>query len=235
MQYIDGKGKKTNMYETIADKLEEMILTDAISIDEKLPSEQTLATSFGVSRPVIREALMLLNARGLISQKNGEGNYVSQPTSENFNRTMNLVVQLSSICLHSLFEVRLVLEVLSSQLAATHATMEDIEALEKINQEMIDSGDDNVNRANIDARFHAKIAAMGGNKIVELFINSLTAQIATMIEQNLVISGSHEDAEHYHAKVIEAIKSHSPDRTADIMRSHIIMSMRNSEYVKKHK
>ena len=34
MQYIDGKGKKTNMYETIADKLEEMILTDAISIDE---------------------------------------------------------------------------------------------------------------------------------------------------------------------------------------------------------
>ena len=81
MQYIDGKGKKTNMYETIADKLEEMILTDAISIDEKLPSEQTLATSFGVSRPVIREALMLLNARGLISQKNGEGNYVSQPTS----------------------------------------------------------------------------------------------------------------------------------------------------------
>ena len=65
--------KRVTMYEQIADRLEEMILSDHISATDKLPSEQALATSFGVSRPVIREALMLLNARGLISQKNGEG------------------------------------------------------------------------------------------------------------------------------------------------------------------
>ena len=51
---------KKALYEIVADKLEDMILSDGTQIDKCLPSEQVLSASFGVSRPVIREALKIL-------------------------------------------------------------------------------------------------------------------------------------------------------------------------------
>lgn len=221
--------KKVTMYEQIADRLEEMILSDRISTTDKLPSEQSLATSFGVSRPVIREALMLLNARGLISQKNGGGAYISQPSSEDFNRTVGRMVRMSDIDMSSLFEVRLVLEVLSAQLAANNAIPEDIEELNALVDEMSLDKDDNVKFARDDTRFHSRIAMIGGNRMLYLFLNSLTEQIAAMIEHNLTLDGANEDAERYHRKLIDAIASGSPESAADVMRSHVIMAMRNAE------
>lgn len=225
--------KRATMYEQIADKLEEMILSDNMNVDEKLPSEQSLATSFGVSRPVIRESLMLLNARGLISQKNGEGAYISSPSSENFNRTVNRFVKMSDIDLSSLFEVRLVLEVLSAQLAAVSKTEKDIEDLRDWVEQMKSDKQDKSKFARDDVAFHAMIASIGKNRMLSMILNSLTEQIATMIEHNLALDGANEDAINYHNKIIDAIESGSPEKAADIMRNHIIVSMRNIELTEK--
>ena len=226
--------KKTKMYEEIADKLEEMILSDEISVDEKLPSEQALATSFGVSRPVVRESLMLLNARGLITQKNGEGAYVSRPTPDSFVQTMNRIAQMSNIDVTSLFEVRMALEVLSAQKAAIHATLEDLRGLEELLDEMRKNRDDDARFAQLDAEFHAVIAHIGGNEILYLFINSLVQQITVMIQNNLTLEGANEDALRYHERIIEAIRSGLPEKSGDIMRKHIIIAMRNAEALDKN-
>lgn len=225
--------KRATMYEQIADKLEEMILSDHMNVDEKLPSEQSLATGFGVSRPVIREALMLLNARGLISKKNGEGAYISPPSTENFNRTVNRFVKMTDIDLTSLFEVRLVLEVLSAQLAAASRTEEDIQKLRDWVEEMKSDQQDNSKFATDDVAFHAMIASIGKNRMLGMILNSLTEQIAVMIEHNLALEGSNEDTINYHTKIIDAIESGSPEKAADIMRNHIIVSMRNLEQTEK--
>ena len=226
--------KKTKMYEEIADKLEEMILADEISIDEKLPSEQALATSFGVSRPVVRESLMLLNARGLITQKNGEGAYVSRPTPDSFVQTMNRIAQMSNIDVTSLFEVRMALEVLSAQKAAIHATLEDLRGLEELLDEMRKNRDDDACFAKLDAEFHSVIAHIGGNEILYLFINSLVQQITVMIQHNLTLEGANEDALRYHERIIEAIRSGLPEKSGDIMRKHINIAMRNAEALDKN-
>lgn len=226
--------KKTKMYEEIADKLEEMILSDEISVDEKLPSEQALATSFGVSRPVVRESLMLLNARGLITQKNGEGAYVSRPTPDSFAQTMNRIAQMSNIDINSLFEVRMVLEVLSAQKAAIYATLEDLRGLEALLDEMRQVREDHARFAQLDTEFHSMIAHIGGNEILYLFINSLVHQIKVMIQNNLTLEGANEDALRYHERIIEAIRSGLPEKSGDIMRKHIIIAMRNAEALDKN-
>lgn len=225
--------RKTKLYEEIADKLEEMILSDAISVDEKLPSEQALATSFGVSRPVVREALMLLNARGLITQKNGEGTYVSRPTPDSFAQTMNRIAQMSNIDIASLVEVRLALEVLSAQKAAIHASLDDLLALEALLSEMRRNRGDNARFAELDTEFHTMIAHIGGNEILYLFINSLVHQITAMIKNNLTLEGANDDALRYHERLIDAIRSGQPEKSGDIMRSHIIIAMRNAEALNK--
>lgn len=232
MQNYSNEIKRINMYEQIADKLEDMILSDSMRVDEKLPSEQSLATSFGVSRPVIREALMLLNARGLIFQKNGEGAYISIPSTETFSRTVCRVVKMSDIDLSSLFEVRLSLEVLSAQLAASNAIPEDIVKLREMVEKMKINKHDNAEFAHEDVEFHAQIALMSGNRLLYMFINSLAEQITTMIEHNLLLDGANDDALSYHEKLIDAIADGSPEKAADIMKSHVVMAMRNAEYAK---
>lgn len=223
------ENKKAARYEIIADKIEEMILTDRMGTDSKLPSEQTLATSFGVSRPVIREALMLLNARGLISQKNGEGAYLSQPSGEDFANMVRRVVAMDNTNLSSLFEVRLALETLSVQLAASRATVEDAEKLDALTDEMSRLCDDYSSFAAKDVSFHNLIAQISGNRILEMFVSSLNTQIHAMIEHNLSLKGAYEDALGYHRRITAAIRSGSPETATEVMRSHIIMFMRNAE------
>ena len=227
---LNGKTfKKTSMYEEIADRLEEMILSDVIKADGKLPGEAALAASFGVSRPVIREALMLLNARGLISQRNGDGSYVSSPSGEDFSKMVKRMVSMENTDILSLFEARIALEVQSAALAALRASPEGVMRLRRITAEMRSAAGDRTSFAGLDVAFHNEIASIGGNRILCVFIGSLNAQISDMIEHNLALEGAGEDAVSYHEKITEAIAAGSPERASELMRNHILIFMRNAE------
>ena len=63
------------LYTDIYKKLEERI--KEMSVGEKLPSERTMVQEYGVSRNVLREALVLLGDRGLIEIRPGKGSYVT--------------------------------------------------------------------------------------------------------------------------------------------------------------
>ncbi len=225
--------KKVNMYEAIADRLEEMILSDKIRVDEKLPSEQTLAINFGVSRPVIREALMLLKARGLVEQKNGEGAFVSQPSHDNMNDTVRRIIQISDIDIQALCEVRVALETLSATLASENVKKEDLAALRDINRRMAECRDNYSLRARLDVQFHVKIAEAGGNRLLIFFVSSLASQLAEMIEKNLTLEGAAEDGERYHERITDAISVQDAEIASGLMRNHIVMSMRNYETIAK--
>jgi GntR family transcriptional repressor for pyruvate dehydrogenase complex len=70
------------LFEQVASQLEGLILTGKIEVGAKLPPEGVLASQFGVSRPVVREALAQLRERGLTETVNGSGTYVRRPDSE---------------------------------------------------------------------------------------------------------------------------------------------------------
>ena len=72
----DLRVTKKSLYETVADRIEDMILDNSLQQGERLPSEQELATRFGISRNVMRESLKLLKERQLIVQRNGDGTYL---------------------------------------------------------------------------------------------------------------------------------------------------------------
>ena len=80
----DFEIKKVNLYEEIADRLEDMIVSNAENVGKKLPAEQSIANRFGVSRNVVREAFKLLKERGLITLRTGDGAYISTPEENIF-------------------------------------------------------------------------------------------------------------------------------------------------------
>ena len=172
---------------------------------------------------------MLLNARGLISQRNGDGSYVSSPSGEDLSKMIKRMVSLENTDILSLFEARIALEVQSAALAALRASSDDVMRLRRLTAEMRSAAGDRSAFAGLDVAFHNEIASIGGNRILRIFIGSLNSQISGMIEHNLVLEGADSDAVSYHEKITEAIASGSPERASELMRNHILIFMRNAE------
>lgn len=226
---IDFNVKQPNLYETIANKLETMILSDSTQLEQKLPSEQSLAASFGVSRPVIREALMLLKARGLIIQRNGEGSFISNPEPHVLTNTLNRMIQLNNINTTNIYEIRVTLEIMAARLAAERASSEQLSELSSINDEMERNRHDKKKRVELDIQFHTKLAELSGNPLLGLFVLSMTSLLEVMLTQSLTLAGTNEDGISYHRKIIEALHTGDPDQAEDQIRGHLITSMRNYE------
>lgn len=229
MQHIDYNVKHTKLYEVIAEKLEETILRDSTQIEQKLPSEQSLAASFGVSRPVIREALMLLKARGLITQRNGEGSFISNPDPQELTNTINRMVLMNNIDTASVYEIRVTLEVMACRLAAERATEQQLEELVHINDEMERCMHDIEKRVSLDIEFHTKLSEISGNPLLAIFVQSMTSLLGKMVSRALELTGTNEDGISYHRRIIEALRTSDPEKAEDTIRGHLVTSMRNYE------
>ena len=72
----------------VASEIEKVIVTKKLKVGFKLPSELELCSQFGVSRTAVREALSMMNAKGLISIEKGRGIFVAEVSSKNVTDPM---------------------------------------------------------------------------------------------------------------------------------------------------
>lgn len=235
--FIDFNIKHNNLYEAIAEKLEQTILRDSTQMEQKLPSEQALAASFEVSRPVIREALMLLKARGLITQRSGEGSFISNPDPQELTNAINRMVMMSNIDTASVYEIRVTFEMMACRLAAERASESQLQELSLVNDEMERCKRDRSNRVSLDIEFHTKLAEISGNPLLAIFVHSTARMLGKMVSQALELNGTNEDGIGYHRAIIEALHTGNPKKAEDTMRGHLVTSMRNYEvadHISKH-
>src|SRR5215217_5610484 len=104
-----------------------------------LPSEAELAARYDVSRLTIREAVKLLEGRGLLTIARGRRAVVREPDGAAFADFLTSVIRYDPKGLFDLVEVRLSLEVQSATLAAKRATRAGIAAIEGELQGMRDT------------------------------------------------------------------------------------------------
>jgi GntR family transcriptional repressor for pyruvate dehydrogenase complex len=236
MDHINYKINKANLYEQIADTLEQAIVHSDDKI-KKLPSEQELSGRFNVSRTVVREALKVLKERGLIQPRNGEGSYISRPKTDTISSAINRLVQMDNISNEEIHGIRVILETAAVRLAAIHARPEDLEHLEYALQQMSIRPLTAEKRIQADSDFHITIARASGNKLLELFV-----EVMTMLLRDYMIKGFPGPASiklviNYHQKILEAVKNRNPEDAEEAMRSHLASARENvSVYEqKKHK
>ncbi|MDD3413442.1 MAG: FadR/GntR family transcriptional regulator [Lachnospiraceae bacterium] len=221
---------KTNLYEQIADCLEELILTDEeLQKEKKLPSEQTLAEKFGVSRNVIREALKILKERGLINPKNGTGSYITKPEASNLSDVISRMVVMDNMNYSDIYDVRIILETASCKRAALNATSDDLanmsDMLEKLKNRDITVEE----RRELDFGFHIAIAEAAGNPLLVVFVQTMKNLFLEMIEKGIFIEGGIDDAINRHANIMEALKAGDPNMAEVMMYDHLHFSKKNVE------
>ena len=98
---------RTPVPQSIARKLQDMILSGELKSGEKIPSQRELSEKFGISRASLREALLTLETIGLIKTEAGRGTFV---VGTGTGRSMSDWKFSSEHSLQEVFETRQVLE-----------------------------------------------------------------------------------------------------------------------------
>jgi len=102
----------------VADQIRLLITRERLAEGERLPPERDLAERFGVSRPMVSQALRMLSLMGLVEIRHGSGAYVLRRPQGMVSASVGLMLDLDHGSLDDLAELRLWLETLG----ATHAT-----------------------------------------------------------------------------------------------------------------
>src|SRR5690242_5330934 len=121
---------------TLVDKVEaklvELLQKQKLKVGDSIPKEIELAETLGVSRTVIREALLRLRLMGLIESKKKKGAVITSPDLFGMmSKSMNPHI-LDQGTLKGIFEIRLALEIGMADFLFHRVTKEDIEELKEI-------------------------------------------------------------------------------------------------------
>ncbi|RMF41161.1 MAG: FCD domain-containing protein [Alphaproteobacteria bacterium] len=216
--------RRRKLYEDIASELERKIHAGEFAPGDHLPSERRLMEEFGVGRPAVREALFALRKMGLVSVKSGEPARVTLPTPE------ILIEELSGAArsvmatrdgVRMFQEARVLLEVALVRNAAANARAEDIAEL----REALDTNRVSVNDRRkfneTDNAFHARIAAIARNPVVDAAYSGLSEWLFEQRQIAMLYPGSPQKAVEAHGRIFEAIAAADSDAAEAAMRNHL--------------
>lgn len=205
------------LYHKVARSILDMIKSGAYPPGTRLPGERELAEKFNVSRVVIREAEISLEAIGRVEIKVGSGVYVKDGHSASG-------ISLPSITPFELTQTRLLFEPECAALAATLITDEQIDELQATIEKMAGSPVDSPEGEEADRDFHLLIAKASGNEANVFFLQTLWRMRDEIDEVKRVYSAvCHEDSSHRvneHSEIMSALKNRDPHAARKAMRDH---------------
>ncbi len=182
------KTKPQRIFQIVVDQIQEAILEGRLNPGDTLPSEIKLKEMFATSRGTIREALRVLEQKGLIDIKTGVagGAVVKQYNSDKITESFNLLVQTQDISFDHLAEFREEIEGIVTAMATEKAGKNDIEVLKEILSEAKDLLNNDKTTwqdyVEIDSRMHIALADIANNP--------LYTAIVKMVHESIM--GSHE-------------------------------------------
>jgi len=214
--------------EEIVEQIKAMIAKGQLKPGDRLPSERDLATMLGVSRPSVREAIMVLEAMGFLDSRQGGGTFVRALTEASItNPLAKLVEQRDPQVLRSLAEVRMGLESWSAFLAAQRASEEDIEEIRRLYQVMEQQADKGGWSSEVDADFHYAITAASHNSLQMHVLDSVHSLFHATIQVALVEfyrqKGHIRLLLEHHRAIMDAIAARQPEVARQKMMEHLQM------------
>jgi GntR family transcriptional repressor for pyruvate dehydrogenase complex len=213
--------KSTRIYEEIIRQVKQMIAEGRLKSGDQLPPERELAEKFLVSRTSVREALRALESIGLVAIRPGEGTFVREISVEALVEPLALVMLSQREAVGELFEARRLLEPALAGLAATRATPEEIQEMQRILDDQakeIASGKTGLLQ---DAQFHAAIGAAAHNRAITRIAHAIMDLLTQSREDSLNTPGRPERSHQNHRQILQAITRRDPRAAEKAMLEHL--------------
>ena len=197
--------KKTSLYLKISDAIYSYIQMNKLQPGDKLPSERDMSSMLQTSRNSVREALRILEDRGLIEVKTGLGVFIRNPYGE--QSTLTIRLQNCSIC--EIQELQRLLDHQAVKNAIESATDSEKDELIYIASEMTKLASENIYSHILDHSFHSKLYESGKNSAVHQLISAIRED--RFVHQESSASGNETiwlKTIPQHLHLAQAIKSH---------------------------
>ena len=197
--------RRGRLSEQVVVELEKMV-AEQYQEGQVLPKEADLADHFGVSRIVIREAVKMLEERGVLGVRAGSGTFVISPSSEQVRECLLRLLRSQPTPtiadFELLMEVREILEESAARLAAVRANADDLAEIYSAVAMMAEKGEQS---ADGDVRFHRALARAAHNRYLEMILEPLTAAV----RQQIVLTNSYSIGIDLHRAVADEIRKGS--------------------------
>lgn len=187
----------------------------------RLPAERKLAQQLNMGRPVVREAIKVLNALGMVEAKHGSGTYVKSIQSiDPFAAGAWLPIK-SDFSPLDLFEVQKLLEPRAAWLAATRASERHFAEIEQARQRLEMHDRDWKLLARLDMEFHAAIVRGAGNPVLELIQQFLMGRLLALRAPIFPFVQAADRMRDDHRLIGEAILARQADTAEQAMTDHL--------------
>jgi GntR family transcriptional repressor for pyruvate dehydrogenase complex len=210
---------------TLVDKVEaklvELLQQRKLKVGDAIPKELELAESLGVSRTVIREALLRLRVMGLIESKKKKGAVITSPVLfAIMGKSMNPHL-LDISTLKDMFELRLVLEIGMADFIFHRITKEDIAALREIVKNEPPVTDYHLFNIEHEIAFHGKLYEITGNAAMMKFQQMLLPVFDYVHNSGLLKKQVTPKKFVSHKGLVDIIENGSPEIFRNAMRNHL--------------
>jgi GntR family transcriptional regulator, transcriptional repressor for pyruvate dehydrogenase complex len=194
------------------EKLRAMIVSGELRPGDRLPREADLATTLGLSRNSLREAVRALSLVRILDVRQGDGTYVSSLAADSLLEALNFIVEFHhDASVLELLEVRRILEPAASARAAVLITAPTIDQVTEIlGRANADSPVEDLVKA--DVEFHRAIALAAGNSVLASLIESLSAPTQrARVWRGMTQEGALQRTLDEHQAIFDAIIRHDPE------------------------
>ena len=202
-----------------------------VGVGEALESESEMIDRYEVSRGSLREALRILEILGFVQMRPGPhgGPVVLPPDSLQFSTVVRLHYQRIRATYGQLLETRLALEPHAAAMAGQARIPEAIERLETyLEQTRTASLADDRNFRAIGQDFHDHIAAVGGNRIVNVLIRNCYDVFAARTLDFPYSEARRQEIQSIHEQIAQAVISGRPRTARSLMYDHMQAHVREA-------
>jgi GntR family transcriptional repressor for pyruvate dehydrogenase complex len=172
---IYRSGRSVSLSEQLVGEVRDALFAGRLRPGDFLGTENELAERHGVSRMVARDALRTLQALGIAEIKMGKGGgaRVARGNPPLLAEALAVQLELAGVSAAEILDAQCAIETLATELAARHATPEDLERLRALLAEARDTIDDAAAYTRVSRDFHLAIADASQNRVLAVQLRSL--------------------------------------------------------------
>ena len=196
--------------ERVLQEIQRLIAEEYRTPGLRLPKESELAERFQVSRIVIREAMKILEDRGVVEVRAGRGTLTAAPNPDRVKESLLWLFREQPLPtigeMESMLELRQVLEETSATLAAVRATEDDLKEIESALEGMAEENGALDNTIAADVRFHRAVMRAAHNQYLEMVLDP----VMSVFLQQIKVTDTFNTGLELHRDIFRQIRARNP-------------------------
>lgn len=218
-------------YEKLIDYIEKKILDGELKLGDRLTPERELSDLLGISRSAVRTGLTVLEAIGVVSNRQGSGNYISETFEKNMVQIMTIMYTLDDMTYKEITGFRYAAELQAAMLAPQNIS--DIQKrLLKNYADIMMTSDNEQERIHCDRMIHQTIVEASGNRLVianYLALDKLLDKVIKHVQQKVGMRSPDENRKFQltHQMLVEGICRGDYDMAKQALDEHYIYLQNN--------